>query len=147
MNLDPNGRYIVGSIFNSVREVSNILTESGQVMIDKGYATDEDQLEYAKKYYFEGKPLVINFKPLNNQILVKEDKEEEKSSGGIIFINPSQDPIVQGTVIAMADIEYDTEVEVGQKVLINRFSGGQAIKLEGEEYVLVPEPQIVAIVG
>ena len=114
-------------------------------MIDRGYETDHPG--YNKKYYFGGNTLVINFKPLNNQILVKEDKEEEKSSGGIIFINPSQDPIVQGTVIAMADIEYDTEVEVGQKVLINRFSGGQAIKLEGEEYVLVPEPQIVAIVG
>ena len=114
-------------------------------MIDRGYETDHPG--YNKKYYFGGNTLVINFKPLNNQILVKEDKEEEKSSGGIIFINPSQDPIVQGTVIAIADIEHGTEVEVGNKVLINRFSGGQAIKLKGEDYIMVPEVEVIAIMG
>jgi chaperonin GroES len=91
-------------------------------------------------------------KPLADRVLLKiEDVSERKSSGGII-LNQTTQSIKEATVVAVSDgfIGGNGEViklsvEVGNKVLINNGSG-QSVRLNGSEYFLVRESEILMII-
>jgi chaperonin GroES len=88
----------------------------------------------------------IKFQPLKDQVVIRGPKDEEKSSGGIILVNPNQDNIIQGTIVAIGADE-NIEVKVGEQVLFGRF-GGAPLELPGEEDLyLMREDNIVGVLG
>ena len=91
-------------------------------------------------------------KPLADRVLLKlEDVSEKKSTGGII-LNQTTQSVQTATVVAVSDgfIGGSGEliklsVEVGNTVLINN-GAGQKVRLDGEDYFLVRESEILMVV-
>jgi chaperonin GroES len=91
-------------------------------------------------------------KPLGDRVLLKlEDTSEKKSTGGII-LNQSTQNVQRATVVAVSDgfpagdgTLVKLSVSEGNTVLINNGSG-QKIKLEGQDYFLVRESEILMVV-
>lgn len=91
-------------------------------------------------------------KPLGDRVLLKlEDVSEKKSSGGII-LNQSTQNIQRAIVVAVSDgfpagdgTIVKLSVNEGDNVLINN-GAGQKIKLEGQDYFLVRESEILMVV-
>lgn len=95
----------------------------------------------------------FKIKPLHNKVLIKEDTSTETTTAGGIIIPMTVDEEKggkRGIVVAVGSGGYDDgilvpmTVEVGNKVL---FSWGDKIKVDGEEYYLVKETEILAIIN
>lgn len=93
----------------------------------------------------------MNLKPLADRVVVKPTKPEEKTKGGIILASAAQEkPEVYEVVVVgpggMVDgKEVVMEVKAGDKVIMSKFSG-TSVKLEGEEYTIVRQNDILAVV-
>lgn len=94
--------------------------------------------------------------PLGDRVLIKAlsaSETEKKSDFGIIIPDTiSKEKPEQGKVVAVGDGKYDDsgnlipmKVRVGDKVLFSKY-GYDEIKIEGEEYLIVSEQQILAII-
>ena len=96
----------------------------------------------------------INVKPLHDRVLVKRVVEEqEQKVGGIIIPDSAKEKPLQADVVAVGPGEYDDsgkrkalDVKVGDKVLIGKWSGTE-VKIDGEEYLILKENEILGIVG
>ena len=93
----------------------------------------------------------MNVRPLRDRILVKRLEEQEQKVGGIIIPDTAKEKPQQGKVIAVGKgkIKDDgaiipLEVKEGDKVLFGKYSG-QEIKLDGEEYLIMREDEVLAI--
>ena len=93
----------------------------------------------------------MKLKPLADRVVLKQSAREEKTKSGIILSSGSQEKpevfeIVEvgpGGVVDGKEVKM--EVKVGQRVLVNRYSGTQ-VKLDGEEFSIVRQSDILAIV-
>ena len=96
----------------------------------------------------------INVKPLHDRVLVKRVEEKgEQKVGGIIIPDSAKEKPLQADVVAVGPGEYDDsgkrkalDVKVGDKVLIGKWSGTE-VKIDGEEYLILKENEILGIVG
>ena len=92
----------------------------------------------------------MKLRPLNDRILVKRVPEEEKTKGGIIIPDTAKEKPQQGKVIAVGKGRFEgdkwvpLDVKVGDTVLYGKYSGTE-IKHEGNEYLIVRENDILAI--
>ncbi|MCL5774186.1 MAG: co-chaperone GroES [Firmicutes bacterium] len=93
-----------------------------------------------------------SFKPLGDRVLLKPIPQEEVSKGGIIMPDTAKEKPQQGEIIAVGSgrildngERIPMEVKEGDKVLYGKYSGTE-VKLEGEEYLIVSEKEILAIV-
>ncbi len=87
----------------------------------------------------------ISIKPLRNQILIQPEKPEQKTSTGIVLPeNASADRPQQGMVMAIGTSEK-ISVKVGQKVIYTRY-GGTEIKHDGQDYLLVANKDVLAVI-
>ena len=90
-------------------------------------------------------------KPLNDKVVLKMLEAEEKTQSGIILSSGSQEKPQIAEVIAvgpggMVDgNEVKMTVKKGDKVVTNKYSGTE-IKFEGEDYIIVKQSDILAIV-
>lgn len=87
----------------------------------------------------------MKVKPLADRVMVKLEKNEAKTSGGIIIPDTAQEKTQQGKVIEVGDDKDVIKVSVGQKVMYDKYSGTQ-IKIDGEEYLIVKMSDILAII-
>ena len=93
----------------------------------------------------------MNLKPLADRVVLKQAKAEEKTKGGIILTSAAQEkPEVYEVLVVgpggMVDgKEVVMEVKAGDKVIMGKYSGTN-VKLDGEEYVIVRQNDILAIV-
>ena len=93
----------------------------------------------------------MKLKPLADRVVVKQIKAEEKTKGGIILTTAAQEkPEVYEVLVVgpggMVDgNEVKMEVKAGDKVIAGKYSGTN-VKLEGEEYTIVRQSDILAIV-
>ena len=93
----------------------------------------------------------MNLKPLADRVVLKQSKPEEKTKGGIILASSAQEkPEVYEVLVAgpggvIDGKEVVMEVKGGDKVIVNKFAG-TTVKLDGEEYVIVRQSDILAIV-
>ena len=94
----------------------------------------------------------IKIKPLADRVLVKRiDEEEEQKVGGIIIPDTAKEKPQEGEIVAVGPGRTEDgdriplEVEVGDKVLIGKYSGTE-VKLDGEEHLILREEDILAIV-
>ena len=82
------------------------------------------------------------FHPAPEFILVKPEKAQSKSSGGIIIAEEEQETLYQGTVIAKgegAEVSY----HIGSTVVYGKYNAGEKIKLNGEEFLIVKSKEIL----
>ncbi|MEW6750689.1 MAG: co-chaperone GroES [Candidatus Latescibacterota bacterium] len=95
----------------------------------------------------------MSIKPLADRVLVKRlEGEEEQKIGGIIIPDTAKEKPQEAEVVAVGPGKLEDgkrvepEVKVGDKVLIGKYSGTE-VKLDGEEYLIMREDDILAIVG
>jgi len=87
----------------------------------------------------------MKVKPLADRIMVKLEKTEAKTAGGIIIPDTAQEKTQQGVVTEIGDDTEVIKVKVGQKVMYDKYAGTQ-IKIEGTEYLILKMADIIAIV-
>ena len=95
----------------------------------------------------------INIKPLSDRVLVRrlEDDEEQKV-GGIIIPDTAKEKPQEAEVVAVGPGRIEEgkhvslEVKKGDKVLIGKYSGTE-VKIDGDEYLIMREDDILAIVA
>ena len=92
-------------------------------------------------------------KPLADRILVKRlDEAEEQQVGGIIIPDTAKEKPQEAEVVAVGPGKMDDgkrvalEVKKGDKILIGKYSGTE-VKIEGEEFLIMREEDVLAIVG
>ena len=82
--------------------------------------------------------------PLGDRVLVRMQKTEEKTSGGIIIPDTAQEKTQEGVVLAVGDGE-EVNVKVNDKVIYDKFSG-TTIKVDGEDQLVVKATDILATI-
>jgi chaperonin GroES len=94
---------------------------------------------------------MISLKPLADRVVIKPSVAEEKTKGGIIVPDTAKEKPVWGEVIAAGPgrttdegKHIAMEVKVGDKVLYGKYSGTE-ITLDGEEYLIMRESDIFAL--
>jgi len=93
----------------------------------------------------------MKLRPLGDRVIVKRFEEEEVAKGGIIIPDTAKEKPQQGEVIAVGKGKYGednklipVEVKKGDKVLFGKYSGNE-ITVDGEEYLIMREDDILAI--
>ena len=94
----------------------------------------------------------INIRPLADRVLVKRlEEEDEQMVGGIIIPDTAKEKPQEAEVVAVGPGTLDEgkrvplEVKAGDKVLIGKYSGTE-VKIEGEEYLIIREDELLAVV-
>ena len=93
----------------------------------------------------------MNLKPLADRVVLKREEAEEKTKGGIILTSAAQEkPEVYEVIVVghggMVDgNEVKMEVKAGDKVIVGKYTG-TTVKLDGEEYTIIRQADILAIV-
>ncbi len=95
----------------------------------------------------------MKFRPLHDRVLVKRIEEQETVRGGIIIPDTAKEKPQEGEIVAAGTgkrLENGTvtplEVKEGDRVLFGKYSGTE-IKLEGTEYLILREDEILGIVS
>ena len=95
----------------------------------------------------------LQLKPLADRVVLKKLDAEDKTSGGIVLPDTAKEKPQQGEIFAVGPGRVDDkgnrtpmEVKVGDKVLFAKYSGTE-VKIEGVEYLIMTERDILAVVG
>ena len=94
-----------------------------------------------------------NVKPLRDRVLVRRIEEEQQKVGGIIIPDTAKEKPTQAEVVAVGSgrvLENGQRVplalKAGDKVLIGKWSGSE-VKIDGEEYLILKEDEILGILN
>ena len=95
----------------------------------------------------------IAIRPLGDRVLVQRVEAEEKTAGGILLPESAKEKPKEGIIIAMGEgktldsgDKTTFSVNTGDRVLFTSYAGTD-VKYEGEEYIIMREDDILAIVG
>ena len=93
------------------------------------------------------------FRPLHDRIVVRRITAEEKTKGGIIIPDSAQEKPSQGEIIAVGPGGRDEsgklipiDLKTGDKVLFGKWSGTE-VKLDGEEFLIMKESDIMGVIA
>lgn len=96
--------------------------------------------------------MAIKLRPLHDRIVVKRTEVKEQVRGGIIIPDAAKEKPQEAEVIAVGDGKYDEsgkriklDVKAGDRVLIGKYSGSD-IKIEDQEYTILREDEVLAVV-
>ena len=86
-------------------------------------------------------------KPLGDRVVIKRLEAEEKTASGIILPGQAKEKPQMAEVVAVGPgtKDEDMEVKVGDKVVFSKYAGTE-IKFEGEEYSIMDQSGILAVV-
>ena len=89
----------------------------------------------------------MKVKPLADRVMVKLEKNEAKTAGGIIIPDTAQEKTQQGVVVEVGPgTEKDPiTVKAGQKVMYDKYAGTQ-IKIDGVEHLILKMADVIAVV-
>ena len=94
----------------------------------------------------------MNVRPLGEKILIKRIEAEGKTAGGIVLPDTAKEKPKEGKVIALGDGKLlkngeraKFQVKKGDRVLFSSY-GGTEVKIDGEEYLLMSEEDILAVI-
>jgi chaperonin GroES len=96
--------------------------------------------------------MAVNVKPISDRILVRRLEEVETKKGGIIIPDTAKEKPQQGEVIAVGPGRFEdgkripVDVKKGDKVLMGKYSGSE-VKIDGTDYIIIREDEILAIVA
>ncbi|GIX17486.1 MAG: co-chaperone GroES [Alphaproteobacteria bacterium] len=92
------------------------------------------------------------FKPLHDRVLVRRIETEERTKGGIIIPDTAKEKPQEGEVIAVGPGARDEtgkliplDVKPGDRILFGKWSGTE-VKIDGEEYLIMKESDILGII-
>lgn len=95
----------------------------------------------------------MHLKPLHDRVLVRRLEGEEKTAGGIIIPDTAKEKPQKGEVVAAGPGKRDKDggqtpmsVKSGDKVLFAKYAGTE-FKMDGVEYLMMREDDILAIIG
>ena len=91
-------------------------------------------------------------RPLQDRVIVKRVKEEEKTKGGIIIPDSAKEKPIEGEVIAVGNGKIledgsvrKLDVKAGDRILFGKYSGTE-VKIEGEEHLILREDDILGVI-
>lgn len=94
----------------------------------------------------------MKVKPLNDRVLVKRLEEVQMTKGGIYIPDTAKEKPVEGKVISVGPGKVNDQgnrvplnLKEGDKILFGRYAGSE-IKVEGEEYLMMREEDILAVI-
>ena len=87
----------------------------------------------------------MKVKPLADRIIVKLEKSETKSAGGIIIPNTAQEKTQIGVVVEVGDDKDVIKVKAKQKVMYDKYAGTQ-VKINGEDHLILKMADILGII-
>jgi chaperonin GroES len=94
----------------------------------------------------------MTVRPLHDRILVQRIDEGEQKVGGIIIPDSAKEKPQQGTVIAVGNGKVGDDrkripldVKTGDRILFGKYAG-QEVKLDGEEYLIMKEDDVLAVI-
>jgi chaperonin GroES len=94
----------------------------------------------------------MKVRPLHDRIIVHRLEEGEQHSGGIIIPDTAKEKPQQGTVIAVGNGKakdggkrVPLDVKAGDRILFGKYAG-QEIKLDGQEYLIMKEDDVLAVI-
>src|SRR6185436_6936224 len=94
----------------------------------------------------------MNVRPLHDRLIVQRIEEGEQRVGGIIVPDSAREKPQQGTVIAAGSgkvkddgTRQKPDVKAGDVILFGKYSG-QEIKLDGEEYIIMREEEVLGVI-
>ncbi len=94
----------------------------------------------------------MKLKPLGDHVVVKPLESEEKTKSGIVLPDTAKEKPQEGKVVAIGSGRYEDgekiplEVKVGDKIIYAKY-GGSEIKLDGNDYLILSERDVLAIIG
>jgi chaperonin GroES len=95
----------------------------------------------------------MKIRPLHDRVVVKRVEEETKTAGGIVLPGSAAEKPSEGEVLAVGPGKSldngqvrALEVKVGDKVLFGKYSGTE-VKVDGEQYIVMREEDIIGILG
>ncbi|MFO8048199.1 MAG: co-chaperone GroES [Desulfosudaceae bacterium] len=93
----------------------------------------------------------MKFRPLHDRILVQRVEEETKTKGGIIIPDTAKEKPIEGKVIAVGKGRIgedgkvlELDIKKGDRVLFGKY-GGTEVKIDGEEYLIMREDDVLGI--
>lgn len=95
--------------------------------------------------------MVKKLTPIGDRVVVKPEPEEEKTKSGIVLPDTAKEKPSEGTVIAVGPgrvldngLKVPLEVKIGDRVIYSKY-GGTEVKIDGEEYIILSERDILAV--
>ncbi|NLM69155.1 MAG: co-chaperone GroES [Firmicutes bacterium] len=95
----------------------------------------------------------MNLKPLGDRVILKVLEAEEKTQSGIFLPDNAKEKPQQGKVLAVGPGKHNDKgelipvnVKVGDTVIFAKYAGTE-VKYQGEEYLIVKESDLLAVVG
>ena len=95
----------------------------------------------------------MKLRPLHDKVLVKRKEEEETTAGGIVLPGSAAEKPSQGEVIAVgpgkrqdSGDQIAPDVKVGDTVIFGQY-GGNEVKIDGEEYLILSESEMFGVVS
>ncbi len=95
----------------------------------------------------------MNLRPLHDRILVRRLEEQESMRGGIIIPDSAKEKPQQAEVVAVGNGKLlddgqrvVPDVKAGDRILFGKYSGSD-IKIDGEEYLILREDEILGVLG
>jgi len=95
----------------------------------------------------------VNIRPLHDRVLVQRIEQEEQVRGGIIIPDTAKEKPQEAKVIAVGPGKVGDDgkrapmdVQAGDRILIGKYSGSE-IKIDAEDYVILREDEILAVVN
>ncbi|MCM4158406.1 co-chaperone GroES [Antarcticibacterium flavum] len=91
--------------------------------------------------------MALNIKPLSDRVVIEPAAAETKTASGIYIPETAKEKPQKGTVVAVGkgNKDHDMTVKVGDEVLYGKYAGTE-LKLEGKDYLIMREDDILAIV-
>ena len=92
----------------------------------------------------------MNIKPIGDRVVIKVLESEEKTKGGIVLPDTAKEKPQEGKIVAVGSGELiegkrvPLEVKVGDRILFSKYAGTE-VKLDGEEYLILRQSVILAI--
>jgi len=94
----------------------------------------------------------MKVRPLHDRLIVQRLEEEEKTKGGIIIPDTAKEKPIEGKVIAIGTgrikkngTKIPLEIKKGNRVLYAKYAGTE-VKIDGEEYLIMKEDDILAVI-
>jgi len=94
----------------------------------------------------------MKIRPLQDRVIVKRVKEEEKTKGGLYIPDTAKEKPIEATVVAVGNgkvLEDGTvrklDIKAGDRVLFGKYSGTE-VKIDGEEHLILREDDILGVI-
>jgi chaperonin GroES len=93
----------------------------------------------------------VNLKPLGDRVVVEHVEQADKSAGGVFLPDTAKEKPQEGRVLAVGSgrtldngTKLAMDVKAGDRIIYSKYSGSE-IKLEGKEYLIISEKDVLAV--